>query len=100
MISISVGQSTMAVNPSVAFWGAKVRPAGLVSNMVARSCLVKLTCYVEEHCSIGGNIVPLFFRALICWCRLLISFARVANLSTDTAKLAENSASGPPFATG
>ena len=57
MMSISVGQSTMAVHPSVAFGGARVRSAGLVSNMVDRSCLVKLTCYVEEHCSLGGNII-------------------------------------------
>ena len=56
MILVSIGQSTMTVNPSVAFWRARVRLSGLFADMVVRSCLVKLTCYVEEHRSLGGNI--------------------------------------------
>ena len=47
----------MAVNPSVAFLRARVRSAGLVVNMVARSILVKLTFYVEDHRCLGGNII-------------------------------------------
>ena len=56
MMSVSVGQSTMAVNPSVAFWRARVRSSGLVADMVVRSRVVKLTCYVEEYRGLGGNI--------------------------------------------
>ena len=33
MMFVSVGQSTMAVNPSVALFRARVRSAGLVANM-------------------------------------------------------------------
>ena len=55
MISLSVGQSTISVNPSVAFCSAKVRLAGLVADIVV--LLVKLTCYVEEHRGLGGNII-------------------------------------------
>ena len=47
----------MAVNTSVAFYSARVRYAGLVANMVVRSCGVKLTCYIEEHSGLGGNIL-------------------------------------------
>ena len=47
----------MAVNNYVAFWRARVRSDGLVSNMVVHSCVVKLTCYVEEPRSLGGNII-------------------------------------------
>ena len=44
MISVSVGQYTMAINPFVAFWRARVESAGLVANMVVCSHVVKLTC--------------------------------------------------------
>ena len=37
MMSVSVGQSMMAVNPSVAFYRARVRPAVLVTDMVVCS---------------------------------------------------------------
>ena len=37
MMSVSGGRSMMAVNPSVAFYRARVRSAGLVSDMVFRS---------------------------------------------------------------
>ena len=57
MMSVSVGRYTMAVNPSIAFCRARVRSDGLVADMVVRSCGVKLTCYVEEHRGIGGNII-------------------------------------------
>ena len=57
MISVSVGQSTMAVNPSVAFCRARTRSAGLVADMVVRSRGMKLNCYVEEHHGLGGNII-------------------------------------------
>ena len=43
--------------------------------------------------------VPLFFRTLICWYRLLIYFACASTMSTNTSKLAENYAIGHPFAT-
>ena len=43
--------------------------------------------------------VPLSFIALICLYRRLIYLFCAANVSTDIAKLADNSASGPPFAT-
>ena len=57
MMSVSVHQSTITVNPSVAFCSERVRSAGLVSEMVFRSCRVKLTYYVEEHRGLGGNII-------------------------------------------
>ena len=57
MMSVSVGQSTMAVNTSVKFCWERVRSAGLVTDMVVRSRGVKLTCYVEEHRGLGGNII-------------------------------------------
>ena len=57
MMLVSVDQSTMAVNPSAAFCRARVISAGLVSDMVVRSRGVKLTCYVEEHHGLGGNII-------------------------------------------
>ena len=57
MISVSVGRSTMGVNTFVAFWRARVRSSGLVADMAVRSILVKLTCYVEEHRCLGGNII-------------------------------------------
>ena len=37
MISVSLGQSMIAVNPSAAFCRARVRSAGLAANMVVRS---------------------------------------------------------------
>ena len=52
---LSVGKSTIAVNPSVAFWSARVRSAGLVVDIMVR--VLKLTCYVEEHRSLGGSII-------------------------------------------
>ena len=57
MILVSVGRSKMAVNPSVSFFRGRVRSTGLVANMVVRSRGLKLTCYVEEHFGIGGNIM-------------------------------------------
>ena len=54
--SLSVGLSTIAVNPSVAFWIARAISAGLVAEIVSR-VLLKLTCYVEEHRSLGGSII-------------------------------------------
>ena len=45
----------IAVNPSVAFCSVRVRSAGLVADIMSR--LLKLTWYVEEHCSIGGRII-------------------------------------------
>ena len=57
MMLISVGRSTMTVNPSVAFCRARVRSDGLVADMVVHSRGANLTCYVEEHCGIGGNII-------------------------------------------
>ena len=55
MISLSVGQYTISVNPSVAFCSARVRSAGLVANIVVVK--LKLTCYVEEHRTLGGSII-------------------------------------------
>ena len=52
---LSVGRSTIAVNPSVTFCSARVRLAGLGANIVVR--VLKLTCYVEEHRSLGGSII-------------------------------------------
>ena len=52
---LSIGQSTIAVNPSVAFWSVRVRSAGLVADNVRR--VLKSTCYVEEHRSLGGIII-------------------------------------------
>ena len=52
---MSVGQSTIAVNPSVAFWSARLRSAGLVDDIV--SLVLKLSCYVEEHSILGGSII-------------------------------------------
>ena len=54
---VSMGQSMMSVNPSVDFCRERVRSAGLVAAMVVRSRGVKLTCYVEEHRGLGGNII-------------------------------------------
>ena len=45
----------IAVNPSVAFCSARVRLAGLVADIVVVE--VKLTCYVEDHHSLGGRII-------------------------------------------
>ena len=39
MMSVSVGRSTVAVNSSVAFYSVGVRSAGLVADMVVRSCV-------------------------------------------------------------
>ena len=57
MMLVSVGQSVMSVNTSVALCSSRVRSAGLVADMVVRSCGVKLTCYVEEHRGLGGDII-------------------------------------------
>ena len=57
MMSVSMGRSMMSVNPSVALWKERVRSDGLVANMFVRSRVVKLTCYVEDHCGLGGNII-------------------------------------------
>ena len=57
MMSVYVGRSTMAVNPSVAFWKETVRSSGLVANMVVHSMLVKLSFYIEEQRCLGGNII-------------------------------------------
>ena len=57
MMLVSMGRYTMAVNPSAAFWRARVRSAGLVADMVVRSCVVKLTCDVEEHHGLGDNTI-------------------------------------------
>ena len=46
MILVSVGRSTMAVNPFFTFCGARVRSASLVAEIVVRILLVKLTCIV------------------------------------------------------
>ena len=46
----------MEVNPFIAFSRERVISASLVTNMVVRSRGVKLTCYVEEYGSLGGNI--------------------------------------------
>ena len=53
--SLSIGLSTINVSPSVAFWIARVISASLIAYIVSRF-LVKLTCYVEEHRSLGGSI--------------------------------------------
>ena len=45
----------IAVNPSIAFWSARVRSAGLVSEIVVVK--LKLTFYVEEHRILGGSII-------------------------------------------
>ena len=45
----------IAVNPSVAFWSVRVKSAGLVADILVQ--VLKLTCYVEEHHSMGGNII-------------------------------------------
>ena len=57
MMSVPVGWYTMAVNPYVAFWRARVISAGLVANMVVRSHVVKLTFYAEDYHGLGGNII-------------------------------------------
>ena len=57
MMLVSVGQSMMAVDPSVAFWRARVSSAGLVADMFVHSFLVKLTCHVEEHLCLRGYII-------------------------------------------
>ena len=62
MMSVSVGRSTMAVNPSVAFWRVRVRSSGFFAKIVVRSILVKLTCYVEEHRCLGGNIISRLYN--------------------------------------
>ena len=63
MMSVCAGQSTMAVNPSVAFCCARLRSVVLVANMVVRSRWVILTCYFEEHCCIGGSIISRLYNA-------------------------------------
>ena len=57
MMLVLVGQSMMAVNLSIDFWRERVRSSGLVAKMVIRSLVVKLTCYVEDHRGLGGNII-------------------------------------------
>ena len=56
-MSVSVGRSTIAVNTSVALWRLMVRSAEFVAHTVVRSRVVKLTCYVEDHCGLGDNII-------------------------------------------
>ena len=56
MMLVSVGQSTMAVNPSIKFWRPRIRSASLVADMVVRVCGMKLTCYVEDKLGLSGNI--------------------------------------------
>ena len=53
---LSVGLSTITVNPSVSFWIARVRSAGLVADIVSRVFL-NLTCYVEDNLSLGDSIL-------------------------------------------
>ena len=48
----------IAVKPSVVFWSARVRSAGLVDDIVVR--VLKLTRYVGEHRSLGGSISSRF----------------------------------------
>ena len=43
------------MNPSVAFCSAKLRSAGLVYDIMDQ--LLKLTCYDEDHRSLGGSII-------------------------------------------
>ena len=57
MILVSVGQSMMALNPSVKFCRARIRSSGLVVDMVFRSRGVKLTYYAKDHRGIGGTII-------------------------------------------
>ena len=57
MISLSVGPYMMAVYLSVAFFRVRVKSTGLVAEMVVCSRGVKLTCYVEDHRGLGGNII-------------------------------------------
>ena len=57
IMSVSVGQYTMVVNPSTAFFRARVRSSGLVVNMVVYSRGENLTCYIEEHRGIVGNTI-------------------------------------------
>ena len=60
LISLSVGQSTIAVNPSVAFYSVRMRFVGLVADIVVVK--LKLTCYVEEHRSLGGSIISRLYN--------------------------------------
>ena len=55
IILLSVGLSTISVDTFVAFWSARVRSAGLVADIVSQ-VLLKSTCYLEEHRSLGGSI--------------------------------------------
>ena len=48
------------MNPSVTFCSAMVISAGLVANIVVVK--LKLTCYVEEHCSLGGSITSKLYN--------------------------------------
>ena len=41
---------------TVAFWRARMSSAGFVANIMSR-ILVKVTCYVEEHRSLGGSTI-------------------------------------------
>ena len=44
-----------SVNTSIALCSARVRSAGLVDDIV--QIKLKLTCYVEDHRSLGGSII-------------------------------------------
>ena len=57
MMLVSVGRSTIAVNPPIHFYRAMVRSSGLFDDMVVRSRGVKLTCYIEKHRGLVGNII-------------------------------------------
>ena len=57
MMSVSVGRSAMAVNPSGAFCSSRVKFARLVADMVVCSCGVMCTSYVEENRVLGGDII-------------------------------------------
>ena len=75
MMSVSVGQYMMALNPSVAFCRVRVRSTDLVADMVVRSRGVKLTWYVGDHRGLGGNIISRLdngaFSGLIYWLLVL-----------------------------
>ena len=46
----------MVVKPNVDFYRDRVRYAGLVADMVVHIRGLKITCYVEVNCGLGGNI--------------------------------------------
>ena len=73
--SLSVGLFTITVNPSVAFWGVRVILEGLVADIVSR-VLLKLTCYIEDHPSLGHRIISrLDNGAFVCLIYELLVFS-------------------------